>query len=189
MATKPTIYRATVELSDIDRSVYEKLQMSLARADSETAERLVVRLLAYCLCYEEGIRFTGGVSSGDEPDVWVTQLQPGMGERVKLWIEVGLPEAKRLLKAARHCERVILFAYGRKLAKWESDHLDELKERDNITVLAVDLDAIAGLIDSLDRQIAWTVTVSGGTIYITAGDRHVEFTLPCVVGPPLVTER
>jgi len=188
MATKPTIHRATIELSDVDRGVYEKLQMSVARADSETAERLIVRLLAYCLCYEEGIRFTGGVSSGDEPDVWATELQPGMGERVKLWIEVGLPRADRLLKAGRHCERVILFAYGKSRGKWESDNLDDLRQRDNITVVAVDLAALARLTDSLDRQIAWSLTVSGGTIYLTAGDQHVETTLEHVVGPPLVAE-
>lgn len=188
MATKPTIHRATIDLSDVDRGVYEKLSMSLARADSETAERLLVRLLAFCLCYEEGIRFTGGVSSGDEPDVWVTELQPGMGERVKLWIEVGLPEARRLLKAARHCGRVILFAYGKRRAKWESDHLDELRERGNITVLGVDLDTLARLTDSLDRQIAWSLTVSGGAIYLTAGDQHIETSLQHVVGPPLFTE-
>lgn len=188
MATKPTIHRATVDLSDVDRGVYEKLSMSLARADSETAERLIVRLLAYCLCYEEGIRFTGGVSSGDEPDVWVTSLEPGMGERVKLWIEVGLPEAKRLLKAARHCERVILFAYGKKRAKWEADHLEELRERDNITMLGVDQAALALLAEALDRQINWSLTVSGGTIYLTAGGDHIETTLEHVVGPPLVAD-
>ncbi len=188
MATKPTIYRATIDLSDVDRGVYEKLNMSLARADSESAERLVVRLLAYCLCYEEGIRFTGGVSSGDEPDVWVTELQPGLGERVKLWIEVGLPEAKRLLKAARHCGRVILFAYGKKRTKWESDHLEELGERGNITVLGVDLEALTRLTDALDRQIAWSLTVSGGTIYLTAESRHVETSLQHIVGPPLFTD-
>ncbi len=188
MATKPTIHRATVDLSDVDRGVYEKLSMSLARADSETAERLIVRLLAYCLCYQDGIRFTGGVSSGDEPDVWVTELAPGMGERVKLWIEVGLPEAKRLLKAARHCRHVVLFAYGKKRGKWESDHLDELRQRDNITVLGVDLTAFARLIDALERQIAWSLTVSGGTIYLTAGDQHIETTLEHVVGPPLFTD-
>jgi uncharacterized protein YaeQ len=188
MATKPTIYRATIELSDVDRNVYEKLTMSVARAESETAERLIVRLLAYCLCYEEGIKFTGGVSSGDEPDVWVTELQPGMGERVKLWIEVGLPEAKRLLKAARHVDRVILFAYGRNLPKWLEDHLEELAERDNITVVGVDPAALSKLTTDLDRQIAWSLTVSGGAIYLTAGDRHVETALQHVVGPPLVAE-
>jgi uncharacterized protein YaeQ len=188
MATKPTIHRAAIDLSDVDRGVYEKLQLTLARADSETAERLIVRLLAYCLCYEDGIRFTGGVSSGDEPDVWVTDLQPGMGERVKLWIEVGLPKADRLLKAARHCQRVILFAYGKSRPKWESDHLEELAARDNITILGVDPAALARLTQSLDRQITWSLTITGGTIYLTAGADHVETTLNLIAGPPLVAE-
>lgn len=188
MATRPTIHRAAIDLSDVDRGVYEKLQLTIARADSETAERLIVRLLAYCLCHEEGIRFTGGVSSGDEPDVWVTDLQPGMGERVKLWIEVGLPKAERLLKAARHCHRVILFSYGKNRPKWLSDHREELRERDNITILGVDLQALAPLTTSLDRQITWSLTNSGGTIYLTAGNDHIETTLEHLAGPPLVAE-
>ncbi len=188
MSTKPTIHRATIDLSDVDRGVYEKLQFSVAKADSETAQRLVVRLLAYCLCHEESIRFTGGVSSGDEPDVWVTQLTPGMGERIKLWIEVGLPKAERLLKAARHCQRVILFAYGNNRRQWEADHREELAQRDNITILGVDLKALARITDSIDRQINWSLTITGGTIYLTAGNEHVETTLEHIVGPPLVAE-
>ncbi len=188
MATKPTIHRATIDLSDVDRSVYEKLQMTVARADSETAERLIVRLLAYCLCYTEGIRFTAGVCAGDEPDVWATELQPGLGERVKLWIEVGLPDPKRLLKAARHCDRVILFAYGKSRAQWQREHLEALAERDNITVVGVDLAALSRLTDSLDRQITWSLTVSAGTLYLESAGNHVETSLDHVLGPPLAPQ-
>ena len=71
--------------------------MSVARADSETPQRLVARLLAYCLCWEPDLAFTGGVGSGDEPDVWLREP----GGRTRLWIEVGAPDPKRLVKAAR----------------------------------------------------------------------------------------
>src|SRR3954468_10767659 len=94
MAQRSTVYRVSVELCDTDRQVYEDLQMSIARADSETLHRLMARLLAYCLCYERDIAFTQGVGAGDEPDVWVKEP----GDRVKVWIEVGLPDAKRLVK-------------------------------------------------------------------------------------------
>lgn len=185
MATKPTIHRVSIELSDVDRGMYEALQLSVARAESETAERLMARLLAYCMCYEPGIRFTGGVCAGDEPDVWVTELQPGMGERVKLWIEVGLPEAKRLLKASRHCGRVILFAYGRNRPQWERAHLPELAERDNITMLGLDAVVLTRLAADLDRTIAWSLTITGGTLYLNAGNVHVETSPEHLTGPPL----
>src|SRR5687768_9251041 len=111
MAQRSTVHRVTIDLSDTDRQVYEQLQLSVARADSETMHRLTARLLAYCLHYEPGIAFSQGVGAGDEPDVWIKTPD----DRVQTWIEVGLPDAKRLVKAARHCERVVLLAYGRAL--------------------------------------------------------------------------
>src|SRR5215210_7091839 len=106
MAQRSTVHRIQIELSDTDRQVYETIQISVARADSETAHRLVARLLAYCLWYEPDIAFTGGVGAGDEPDVWVREP----GGRVKTWIEVGLPDSARLVKASRHCGQVIVLA-------------------------------------------------------------------------------
>ncbi|HEY5514244.1 MAG TPA: YaeQ family protein, partial [Geomonas sp.] len=108
MALPSTVYRASVQLSDLDRQVYEQLQTTIVRHPSETAERLVARLLAYALCFEEGLSFTKGVGSGDEPDLW----SKGPDGRVKLWIEVGLPDPDRLAKSCRHVERAVLFACG-----------------------------------------------------------------------------
>src|SRR5512136_652890 len=108
MALPSTIYRTTIQLSDIDRGVYETLQASVARHPSETEERLVARLLASALCYEDGLQFTRGICVGEEPDLWSI----GPDGRVTLWVEVGLPEPERLIKAARHVERVVLLACG-----------------------------------------------------------------------------
>ena len=182
MAQKSTIHRVQIELSDTDRHVYEELQMSVARAESETPERLVARLLAYCLCYEPEIQFTGGVGAGDEPDVWVKEP----GGRVKTWIEVGLPDPKRLTKAARHCARVVLLAYGRRLADWQTEHLAQLRGQDNITVASIELRFLDELVSLLDRSIVWSLTVSGGTLYLTSGGRQLETTLCPLAGPPLL---
>ena len=182
MAQRPTVHRVSVELCDIDRQVYEDLQMSIARADSETLHRLVARLLAYCLCYERGIAFTQGVGAGDEPDVWVKEP----GDRVKVWIEVGLPDPKRLVKAARHCQRVVLLAYGRGLPRWEADHLPQLADVGNVTVAALDLRFLDQLAASVDRSIVWSLTISGGTLYLTTGKEQLETTIRPLSGPPLL---
>src|SRR6185503_14485160 len=155
MAQRSTVHRVSVELCDTDRQVYEDLQMSVARADSETLHRLVARVLAYCLCYERDIAFTQGVGAGDEPDVWVREP----GGRVKVWIEVGLPDSKRLMKAARHCERVVLLAYGRGLPRWKAEHLPALAEVGNITVAALELRFLDQLVEGVDRNIVWSLTV------------------------------
>ncbi len=173
MALPPTIYRASIELADTDRGCYETLTATLARHPSETAERLVTRLLAYALCYEEELVFTKGISAGDEPDLW----RKGPDGRILLWIEVGLPEAERLLKAARHAERVVLFAYGGSRWRWEAQHLAKLGRAENITVLTVAQEFIDQLVEQLQRGIHWSLTVTDGSLYLNVAGTTLESTL------------
>src|SRR5262245_2381529 len=97
MVQASTVYSVTIDLSDIDRGVYELLELRVARHPSETASYMLVRMLAYCLEYEEGIEMTAGLSSGDEPALVVRDLTG----RVTKWIEVGLPDAERLHRGSK----------------------------------------------------------------------------------------
>jgi uncharacterized protein YaeQ len=107
MALTSTIYNATIALSDVDRSVYESLELRLAMHPSETIEYMVTRLLAYCLEYEEGIEFTSGLSNGDEPAIVIRDLTG----RVRGWIEVGMPDADRLHRASKAADRVAVYTH------------------------------------------------------------------------------
>ncbi len=107
MALTSTIYNAIIELSDVDRGVYETLDLRLAMHPSESAEYLVTRLLAYCLEYTEGIEFTAGLSNGEEPAILVRDLTG----RVVSWIEVGMPDADRLHRASKLASRVALYTH------------------------------------------------------------------------------
>ncbi len=178
MAQRSTIHRIHIELADTDRQVYETIQMSIARADSETAHRLVARLIAYCVWFEEGIAFTGGVGAGDEPDVWVRDSDG----RVRVWIEVGLPDSARLAKAARHSARVVVLAYGKSLPRWEKDHLASLQSLSNITVAELDPALLEALVARLDRIVSWELTVSGGALYLTTSGAAFEGTLRPLCG-------
>lgn len=170
MALPSTIYRAVLHLSDIDRGHYADLQATVARHPSETAERLVARLLAFALCHEEELLFTRGIGAGDEPDLWAK----GPDGRVRLWVEVGLPEAERLLKASRHAENVVVFAFGSARRHWENVHLPQLGRAANLTAIALPQSLLDTLAGRLQRTIDWSLTVSGGTLYLTAGDRTLE---------------
>ncbi len=170
MALPSIIYRVTVQLSDVDRGVYESLQATVARHPSETEERLVARLLAYALFFEPELAFAKGISAGDEPDLWLK----GPDDRVLLWVEVGLPEPERLVKAGRHAERVALIACGRAFPKWEQQHISKLEGVSNLTLLHVDQPFINSLVSLLDRSISWSVTVSDGTLYIDVGGESFE---------------
>ena len=173
MALPSTIYRVNIQLSDVDRGVYESLQATVARHPSETEERLVARLLAYTLFFEPELTFTKGVSAGDEPDLWLK----GPDDRVLLWVEVGLPESDRLIKASRHAARVALIACGRALPKWEQLHLAKLEGVSNLSVVRFDQAFISRLASTLDRSINWSVTITDGNLYINVGAETFETVL------------
>ena len=170
MALPPTIYRATLQLSDVDRDCYQTLTVTVAQHPSETPERLVARLLAFALCYEEGLVFSRGISSGDEPDLWLK----GADGRVLLWVEVGLPDVERLVKAARHAEQVILLTCGKGRPRWEAAHLPRLAAVQNLTVLGLDSLFLQEVTTRLQRSIAWDLTITEATLYLTLGGQTLE---------------
>ena len=181
MALPSTIFRASVQLSDLDRQIYEQLQTTIAQHPSETAERLVARLIAYALCYEEELSFSKGVGSGDEPDLW----SKGPDGRVRLWVEVGQPDPERLAKSCRHVERGILFAFGPALGRWLAQHQAKLASIPNLTVIGLDFKFLSELVANLKRVITWSLTVTEGNLYLTAGDETLETTLDHLSGSPL----
>jgi uncharacterized protein YaeQ len=178
MALPSTVYRVNIQLSDVDRGVYESFQTTVARHPSETEERLVARLLAYILFFESELTFTKGVSAGDDPDLWVK----GPDDRVLLWIEVGLPESERLIKASRHSEHVALIAYGKAYSIWEQRHLQKLEKIANMSIIIFCQDFIGQLSARLDRTIIWSVTISDGTLYINIGNETFETSIQQLVG-------
>lgn len=178
MAQPSIVYRASIQLSDIDRGLYEPLQFTVARHPSETEERLLARILAYALCYEPELTFTKGVGAGDEPDLWLK----GPDGRVKLWIEVGLPDAERLVKASRHSEQVVLCAYGSSRAIWEKQHLPKLAGISNLTVISLDQLFLGQLSKRLQRSINWELTVTEGALYLAINGETLESDVTHVMG-------
>jgi uncharacterized protein YaeQ len=114
MALAATIYKADVDLSDMDRHYYQHHALTLARHPSETAERMMVRLLAFLQHANGQLKFTKGLSETSEPDLW---LKDPTGRTV-LWIETGLPDARRLARASGKADQVVVYAYGRQAQQW-----------------------------------------------------------------------
>lgn len=170
MATGTTIYHATIQLADADRGVYTELRATVARHPSETAERLVVRLLAYALFYEPGLVFTKGISDGDQPDLWVTDPD----NRIALWLEVGLPDVARITKACRRATRVVLLLSGQRRRHWEGLHLPGLAGETNLAIWTLEQRVIQQLVDVLERSVKWALTVSGGVAYLAVGSHSME---------------
>ena len=167
MAQTSTIYSVTIDLSDIDRGVFETLDLRVARHPSETAEYMLVRLLAYCLEYQEGIALTGGLSSGDEPALVVRDLTG----RVTAWIEVGLPDAARLHRGSKLAGRAAVYTHrdARQLLSQLSGA--KIHRASDIPIRAFDRAAIEEVAALIERRASLAISVSGGDLLIALGER------------------
>ena len=162
MALPSTTYKIDLNLTDIDRSIYENLRFTVAKHPSETEERLAARLIAYALFYHEQLAFGRGLSDVDEPALWEKSLD----DRVLHWIEVGQPDAERITWCSRRTERFSLVAYGN-LRVWQTKVLDSVRSLKNINVVGVDQEALENLARDLPRSVSWSVMISDGLLYVT----------------------
>ena len=178
---RDTVYHVHAQVADHDRDLYRELRFHTAQHPSETRDRLVARMLAFCICYRDGLAFTRGVCAGDEPDAW---LRDGDG-RVRLWIEVGKPAARRLRRAARRSGRVLVFAFGRPGDAWERLQGAKCAELANVTVVRLAPAFLARLAGVLERNNVWSLSVSGAMLYVHAGDSTLAASVAPWHGPPL----
>ncbi len=171
MALPSTIYSFDVDLADADRGVYETLPLRLALHPSESVERLLTRLLAYCLEYEEGIAFSkGGVSDGDEPAVAIKDP----AGRFRAWIEVGIPDAARLHRAAKQSERVAVYTWKPSANALRQLAGETIHRASEIPIYTLEPALIAALAESLDRRMRLTLSVSGRHLYLTTAGRSLD---------------
>ncbi|MEO6420205.1 MAG: YaeQ family protein [Polyangiaceae bacterium] len=169
MALGATMYHLKIDLSDVDRAVYEALDLRVARHPSETMRYLLVRTLAYCLCHEEGISFSKGLSTNDEPAVWIHDLQGNL----KAWIEVGNPNAERLHKASKGSPRLVVFTHAPELLLREMQGKTIFK-RERIEIFSLEPSFLDALDDATDRNTRWEVVHTDGALYVTIGGKSIE---------------
>jgi uncharacterized protein YaeQ len=170
MALKPTIYKAQIELADSDNNRYESLNLTLARHPSETLERLAARLLAYCINVSRGLEFTKGLSTADEPDIW---LHSDNGE-IQHWIEVGQPEHVRLKKACGRARRVSVYTFGKSSDTWWKLNGDAVSALPHLSAWQLDWNRTEEVAALLDRNVKLAVSVVGGMIYLDNGDKSAS---------------
>lgn len=162
MALTSTIYNVAVDLSDVDRGVYEQIALRLAMHPSETMEYMATRLLAYCLEYTEGIEMTAGLSDGDEPAVVIRDLTG----RVTGWIEIGLPDAERLHRASKLAPHVAVYTHRDVrilLGQLEGKRIHRGEE---IPIYSFRGDFIQQLAARFERRVAISLSVTERHVYL-----------------------
>jgi uncharacterized protein YaeQ len=173
VALPSTIYTFEIDVSNVDRGVYETLSLKVARHPSETEDYLVTRVLAYCLELTDGLTFSRGLAEPDEPALAVRDLTGAL----VTWIEVGSPDAARLHKASKAAPRVVVYTHR------EARHLqralagERIHRGDELELYAIDRRLIAELTSRLERRVSLGVSVTDGHLFVSTGDATFEGTV------------
>ena len=165
MAQRSIIYKAALQIADIDRNYYADHALTLARHPSETEERLMIRLLAFVLYAGERLAFGNGLSTSDEPDLWIKDLTG----RIDLWIDIGLPDEKLVRKACGRAAQVVVISYGgAKGDIWWKQSAAALARCDNLKVWSLAPEATAQLQPLAQRLMKLNCTVQHGQVWLNS---------------------
>lgn len=179
MALKSTIFKANVAVADIDHGYYADHALTLARHPSETDERMMIRLVALALnahqlqdtCGGDGtLAFGAGLSDPDEPDVWLRDFTG----RARLWIEVGQPEDKPVIKACGKADQVIVYAFAHSADIWWRGIETKLTRPQNLQVWRIPTAASQQLAALAQRSMQLQATVQEGALMLGDGSTTVD---------------
>jgi len=185
MALTATIYHLKIDLSDVDRGVYEQLDLRVARHPSESMRFLLTRVLAYCLCYEEGIAFSkGGISNTDESALAIRDLQGTL----RASIEIGTPSADRLHKVSKASPRLVVFTQHDPALLQKVSSEREIHRLTEIEVYSLEPSFLDELDAATDRNAKWELVHTEGQLYLTIGGKSIVGTLAThVLGAAAIT--
>jgi len=169
MALKATIYKADLQVADMDRHYYADHTLTIARHPSETDERMMVRVLMYALYAQEGIAFTKGLFDVDEPEVWVKDLTG----TIKLWIDTGQPDDTRLRKACGRAAQVVLVCYSSSCEVWWKLIESKLARLSNLTILQVPAETSQALAALAERNMQLQCMVQDGEVWVSTDAARV----------------
>jgi len=165
MALTATVHVFDIELADVDRQVYASLALRVARHPSETEDSLLTRVLAYCLEYVDGIAFSAGLAEPGEPAIAVRDLTG----TVRVWIDIGLPDAARLHKASKASPRVVVYTHKDPAAVLRQWAGHRIHRAETIELYAIDRTMLAALAERLEKRLTFSLSVSDGALYVTVG--------------------
>lgn len=174
MALSSTIFRCTLQVSDLDRGYYQTHDLTVARHPSETDERMMVRILAFALHADEHLGFTRGLSQDNEPDLW----QRTLSDEITLWIELGQPDEKRIKKACSRSQRVCIYSFSHRAASvWWNQISAAVDRFAHLSVYKLP-DGIGEQLAALaQRNMDLQCTMQDGEIWFSDTQNSIQFAL------------
>lgn len=170
MALKATVCKAELNIADMDRGYYADHVLTLAQHPSENDERLMLRLLAFVLYAHEDLVFTKGLSEPDEPDIW----QKDLTGTIELWIDLGQPDEKRVMKACGRSRQVVVISYGTAVPIWWEGVAPKLARANNLVVKRLVVQGVTPLASFVQKNMKLQCTVQDGQLWLSDGDRSAQ---------------
>lgn len=171
MALKATIYKAELQLSDMDRHYYATHALTLAKHPSETDERLMVRLLAFALFASDSLEFGRGLSTQDEPDLW----QKDLTGDIERWIDLGQPDEQRIRRACGRARQVVVLNYaGRAADLWWEKLAASLSRLENLGVLDIAGEDCTALAALAGRNMKLQALIQDGQVQFIGEDSSIS---------------
>jgi len=167
MAIKSTIFKADVQITDLDRHYFNEHNLTIARHPSENDERMMVRLLAFALNAHEYMTFTKGLCVDDEPDLW----QKSLSGEIEVWIDLGQPDEKRIRKACGRAKKVIIYTYNERSARiWFEQIKSKLARFSHLHIFCVPDDAVSGMSQMAKRNMQLQYMIQDGETMCSDGE-------------------
>jgi uncharacterized protein YaeQ len=171
MAIKATVFKANLQIADMDRHYYQDHALTMAQHPSETDERLMVRLLAFALHAAEYLEFGQGMTDDEEADLWQRDLTGA----IKLWIDVGIPDERLIRKACGRANQVIVYSYGGRVADmWFAQNKTQFERQKNLTVIKLPVESTSVLAGLVQRTMNLQCTIQDGQVWLSNGEQSVQ---------------
>ncbi len=171
MAIKATIFKANLQIADMERHYYQDHALTLAQHPSETVERLMVRLLVFALHAHEYLQFGQGMTDDEEADLW----QKDLTGAIELWIDVGLPDEKLIRKACGRSRQVIVYTYGGRIADmWFEQNSNQFARIKNLAVINLPVETTRTIAKLAQRTMQLQCTIQDGQVWLSDGNESVE---------------
>jgi len=181
MAIKATIFKANLQIADMERHYYQDHALTLARHPSETDERMMVRMLAFALNAHEYLEFGQGMTADDEADLWRKDLTGA----IELWIDVGLPDEKLIRKACGRSDQVIVYTYGGRTADmWFTQHSSQFERLKNLSVINLPIESTRAIAKLAQRNMQLQCTIQDGQVWLSDGNDSAQVERVLLKVPP-----
>jgi uncharacterized protein YaeQ len=171
MALKSTIYKARINLSNMNIHHYQDYALTIAKHPSENDLRMMIRLIAFALSAQEEVEFTKGISDDSEPDLWKKNYDGS----IEHWIELGLPDERRIRQICAKASKVTIYTYhGNQAIQWFHSVENMVKRFSHLDVIYLSIEEGKSLENLVVKGMDFSISIEDNQLWIANDDERIS---------------